>query len=135
LFHFYRKAHVIAPVREWKLLFNQMKIFFIKPIYLLGQILPAVMKNGISACPEGSLCYQDCFIIGPLSITSRFVALRGSTAATTGSRQAGEQNSSPEAAKWDDTLFIADGCVCFRRITSTYLLTAMFDFIQNFWTL
>jgi hypothetical protein len=76
LFHFCRKSLVIAPVQEWKLLFDQMKIFFIKPIYLLGQILPAVMKNGICARPEGSLCYQDCFIIGPLSITSRFVILQ-----------------------------------------------------------
>jgi hypothetical protein len=48
-------------------------VLHIEPVYLLGQILPAVMKNGIRALLEVSLCYQDCFIIGPLSITGRFM--------------------------------------------------------------
>jgi hypothetical protein len=45
-----------------------------EPVYLLGQTLPAVMKNGIRALLEVSLCYQDCFIIGLLSIKCRFMA-------------------------------------------------------------
>jgi hypothetical protein len=49
-------------------------LLLLKPIYLLGQILPAVMKNGIRALLEVGLCYQDCFIIGMLSITCRFMA-------------------------------------------------------------
>jgi hypothetical protein len=59
----------------------------VKAVYLLGQILPAVMKNGIRALLEVSLCYQDCFIIGLLSITSRFMArLEHEPTPTTGSR-------------------------------------------------
>jgi hypothetical protein len=49
-------------------------LLLVKPVYLLGQIHPAVMKNGIRALLEVSLCYQDCFIIGLLSIKSRFMA-------------------------------------------------------------
>jgi len=49
-------------------------LLLVKPVYLLGQILPAVIKNGIRALLEVSLCYQDCFIIGLLSITGRFMA-------------------------------------------------------------
>jgi len=48
-------------------------LLLLQPVYLLGQILPAVMKNGIRALLEVSLCYQDCYIIDLLSITSRFM--------------------------------------------------------------
>jgi len=49
-------------------------LLLVKPVYLLGRILPAVMKNGIRVLLEVSLWYQDCFIIGLLSIMSRFMA-------------------------------------------------------------
>jgi len=49
-------------------------LLLLQPVYLLGQIVPAVMKNGIRALLEVSLCYQDCYIIDLLSITGRFVA-------------------------------------------------------------